>query len=1032
MRRIAAGVLVAGALGVIVVLVAFASAVDASAASFGVKVVLAGTCKVSTCSDSSSLSELFTQAAGHPNYGITDFKVASVHVPGAPGTEPEAPVKPIKRARVDLPVGLSINPEAVPRCSMADFTSAEAVPGKEIFAPSLCTPETVVGKDLVTVVVEPAEGVYADVPLEGVVYNLQRPEGVPAEFGVAVSLAPLGYVGLYAHTLLEGGVSWHAEAGVSPSGDYHEYFKINHIGAEPPLLESRLEFNGNIGTGGFLTLPSECDGGQSTQIEAESYEGEVARSTFTTPIGATGCNAVPFAPEVKLEPSTSQSDAADAATVRVIVPQNSDPNAINSSALKSAEVRLPEGMSLNPAAAAGLEACSDAQFEQHGGGAVTCPAGSRIGAAQIETPTLPPGALAGSVYVGEPLTGASPSSGSEYRIFIDAESKRYGVSVRLEGRVHANESTGQLSTLVTENPQTSFHEFVVELNDAAHAPLANPLLCGAANTSASLVPYSAPASTATAGSAFTVNFNGGACASPLPFGIAQSASASPTTGGANTSFTLDLTRPEGNQYLSSVSTTLPEGLIATIPTVPQCTEAQANAKSCPAASAIGTATVTLGSGPKPYALSGTVYLTGPVAGVSVKAFPQAPPSAPYGLLVLVNAEKVGPYDYGVIATRAAIDIDPHTARVIVSGTLPTIEGGVPLRMRSLTIYITHPNFMVNPTSCAQLVTDTSLTSTLAGAATLATPFQATGCEALSFTPQLRAYSSARHTRKLGASLQVTISQPAHEANIKAVSVTLPAKLPSRESTLKQACLEATFAADPLSCPVASKVGNARVNTPALPGTLSGPVYIVSHGSRAYPDLDIVLQGDGVTVILTGQTNIRKGITHTKFLTLPDVPIASLVLTLPVGAKSILAGNGSFCRHPMYMPTVIVAQNGRRLTQKTRIQMRGCPIEVLRRRVEGNRVLLVVKVPAAGRIAAGGKYLMTMHRRVRKAGRFRIAVPLTRRGIALLTSRHVLSVRVRVRFVAKHARGRPSQTFVRARFTAQPKPKPKPVPRPGRG
>lgn len=1013
MKRVSARLTLGAALVAVVGTLSLTSAPAASAAGFGVEEFLAGTCTVATCSKESTLSELFTQAAGHPNYGITDFKIASTEVGGA-----EVPLGVLKRVRVDLPAGLSVNPTAVPLCPMPAFESIEVSEG--VYGPSACEPATIVGKDYVTVVVEPLEHIYADVPLEGDVYNLEQPEKVPAEFGVAIDLAPLGLAGAYAHTILEGGVSWHEEAGVSPSGDYHELFKINDVSAKLPLLESRLEFYGNIGEGGFLTLPSTCNVVQTTQIEVESYEGEAASTSFTTPIGATGCGLVPFEPKLTLTPGTGQSDRPNGATFDLEVPQNVEPEGINSSTLKTTTVTLPEGMTLNPSVANGLEACTDAEFGKSSESPVACPFKSALGSVEIKTPTLPE-ALKGSIYAGAPVAGKSPASGDEYRIFLNAESTRYGVAVRLVGNVSANEQTGRLTATFADNPESPFSNFILKFNEGTNGPLANPLVCGKASADASLTPYTdVPPTLSLVTEPFTVDFDGkgAACPSPLPFSIAQSTSSTPTTGGASSSFTLNLVRPEGNQYLSEVSTTLPEGVVAKIPSVPLCGEAEVAAKSCPAASAIGTATVSLGSGSKPYSLTGTVYLTGPMKSVSVKAYPSPPEGAPYGLLVLVNAEKVGPYNYGIIATKATINVDPYTARVTVSSQLPTIEGGVPLRMRTLDIAVTHENYILNPTSCAMLATESTFISTMGAKDSVSTPFQATGCESLAFEPSFKAYSNARHTRKRGASLKVGVTQKPGEASIKSVTTTLPKKLPSRESTLKHACPEATFAANPFACPAGSRVGGATAKTPVLPDELTGPIYVVSHGGRAYPDLDVVLKGDGVTFILVGNTSIKKGITHSKFLTVPDVPITSFKLKLPIGRHSILSGNGKFCKKPMYMPTTIIAQNGKKVTQKTRIHISECPVEVLKRKVKGDKVVLTVKTASAGKLGVSGKFLRHIHKTVSKGGKTKLVAKLSASGKSALRARGHIKVRIKVRFVPKANSNHASKAFVSATLRAK--------------
>lgn len=968
----------------------------ASAAEFKLSEFVSATCKTDNC------SEPYTQAAGHPNVGLTVFKLASE---GSAGKEvPSGGLA--KNLRVDVPVGLSVSPGAVPQCKMAEFEGIEVAKGA--YTAPACASDTILGVNMVVVAVEVAPNTFVDVELTGDVYNLVQPEGVPAEFGVALSLEPLGptYKGVYAHTLLEGGVSWHKENGlngrqIENGGDYHEYFKIHDLSEELPLLKSTLIYNGQTGKG-FLTVPSACTGPQTSAIEVESNTGTVATDSFTTPLGAEGCNLVKFEPSVALEPGTTQPDLPDAATVKVKVPQNEVATEIDSSTLKESTIVLPEGMTFNPAAANGLVACTDAQFAMGSAAKVDCPEASQIGTAEIVTPTLPGGGpLKGAVYVGEPVSGKSPSSGQEYRIFIDAESARYGLAVRLEGKVSANESTGQLSTVVAENPQLPFSEFILAFTggkNGGNVPLANPLACGTANSSASLLPYTGQPAALPPITPFEI-----ACTS-TPFSPEQTTEALPGAGGSTSSFTIKLTRSDGQQYLRKISAELPLGMVAKIPSASQCGEPAAKEGTCPEASKIGIVEASVGAGATPYPLAGSVYLTGPYKG------------APFGLSIVVPATKVGPYDYGNIVTQAGISIDPYTTRVTVAGELPTIVGGVPLRLKALTIDIKRGNFMLNPTSCEKLSTNTTLTSTAGATDTIATPFQATGCGSLGFKPQFSYSTNAYTTKRFGASLNVKLAETAGDANIKSVSVTLPMKLPSRTSTLKQACLEATFAANPASCPAGSKVGTAKVTTPTLPGTLEGPAYFVSHGGAAFPDLDLVLKGDGVTVILVGNTNISKNITHTTFATLPDVPVNSFELNLPTGENSALAANGDFCKGKMYMPTTVVGQNGKTINEKIQIQVAECPVRVVGQKVSGSSATITAAVSSAGRLSTSGQDLVVIHKQIAKAvGNAKIAVQLSSLGRYILATTRQIDVKVRVGFKASTGAKRESKAFVNLVF-----------------
>jgi hypothetical protein len=152
------------------------------------------------------------------------------------------------------------------------------------------------------------------------------------------------------------------------------------------------------------------------------------------------------------------------------------------------------------------------------------------------------------------------------------------------------------------------------------------------------------------------------------------------------------------------------------------------------------------------------------------------------------------------------------------------------------------------------------------------------------------------------------------------------------------------------------VGHAVVHTQVLPVPLEGPVYFVSYGGEAFPDVEMVLQGCGVTIDLVGNTDIKHGITSSTFKTVPDAPVSSFEVNLPEGKYSALAANGNLCKQKLTMPTELKAQNGAEIKQNTEIEVTGCPnsISISSHKVKGKTTTIEVSVPAAGKVIASGK------------------------------------------------------------------------------
>jgi uncharacterized repeat protein (TIGR01451 family) len=924
-----------------------------------------------------------TQAGSHP-FGLTTTLVMNRTIQrGAP-----EPVALPRDLRFNLPPGLIGNPNAATRCTMTNFYATAG--DTEI---NLCPPSSVVGVAAVTGDEPVVVGVFTKtVP----VFNLVPSQGEPARFGFKVigkvpividtSVRTGSDYGVVASVneatqiagLLSSQVTLWGVPG-DPRHDQSRGWECVDGGAYQEQVGKPCPTSSALPQEPFLTLPTSCATSPASEPFSSSTEADswAAPGSFLSneyawlnesgePLGLKGCGQLPFAPTIQVTPEEAHSAPVHSAStptglsVNVRVPQTTtlepNPEGRAEADVKDTTIRLPEGVQLNPAAANELQACSEGQIGYERLNPQTqmqeftrtkptpteplCPQASKVGVVHIKTPLLSH-ELEGALYLAEPAPngegGRNPFN-SLVALYLVAEDPVSGVLVKLAGEGKLEPGSGRVSTSFVNTPQLPFEDLKVELFGGERASVTTPALCGNYGTQAEFTPWSgtSPVDISSPPEEFAIIEGCGS--SPLAFAPALQKTATNGQAGAFTPFTLQIARPDGNQALKSFSLGLPPGLAAVLASVPLCPEPQAAQGTCgekSPESLIGHSLVSTGLGSEPYALPGSVYLTGPYGG------------APFGLSSVTPLEHVGPFDLGRIVVRSSISIDPYTAAAsidtnattLISTTgasesfsgLPEMIKGIPSQIKQLTVSVDRSGFQFNPTNCSPMTVNATLNGWQGASTKASRPFQTSNCAGLPFAPTLTASTTGHASKADGASLTVKVtSQGLGVANIAKVFLTIPKILPSRlQPTLQHACLEAVFNSNPAGCDEDSVIGYATVHTPILKSPLTGPAYVVSHGGAAFPDVEFVLQGEGVEIILDGKTDIKDGVTYSRFESAPDSPFTSFETVLPEGPHSILAVNTleapnyDLCGHDLTIPTQITGQNGAVLEQTTKVAVTGC-------------------------------------------------------------------------------------------------------------
>jgi hypothetical protein len=841
--------------------------------------------------------EAATQAGSHPYEAGTEFDVNFHEEPGLCFPECQVPDGNFKDVQVDLPAGLVGNPNALPKCSLAVFLTGLTIFGSQ----SNCPPNTAIGLSTL-------KGNVVFLPLTAVVYNLEPVSNEPARFGFRA---------------LTAGVA--LDASIRTGGDYGTTVTIPEASQGLPVTGSELNFWGVPGDSShdvwrgapfegpvrpFLSNPTSCTGPVLTNLRMNSWQepNNYQEASFLShnpafePVGTDGCDKVPFAPSLNLqsEPPSAASPTALSATLHV--PQhNENPNGLISSHLKKAAVKLPPGVTVNAAAAAGLGGCSEAQFGLDNANPVNCPGDSRIGLGEIVSPLLTE-PLTGSIYLAQ--QNANPF-GSLLAIYYVVEAQ--GVTIKIAGKIDTDPNTGQVTATFDNNPQLPFSDFKLDFFGGPGGVLVNPSDCGDKTYTSTIDGWSGK--TANTTDSFSVNQN----CSTGGFNPGFSAGTTQPVAGSYSPLGVDVTRNDGEQNVSAIGVTLPKGVAAKIAGVPLCPEANAAAGNCPATSQVGAVNIAAGTGPEPVWVPQpgkaptAVYLTGPYKG------------QPYGLVFRVPVQ-AGPFDLGTVSVRAAISVNPDTAQVsVASDSLPQILQGIPIDYRHIHIGIFRAGFTVNPTNCQEQATASTIVSDTGAAVTPASRFQVGSCGNLGLKPKLFTRIWGKTNRGAHPKFRAVLEPRSGDANLGRIALTLPRSEFLDQAHIKTICTRVQFAAN--ACPQASVYGWAKARTPLFDQMFEGPVYLRSSNNKL-PDLVAALKGP-VAFNLAGRIDSKNKGIRTTFESPPDVPVSKFILYMKGGSKGLLVNSRNICNQKYRSNANMRGQNGRKKTLKPVLKNSRC-------------------------------------------------------------------------------------------------------------
>ena len=637
-----------------------------------------------------------------------------------------------------------------------------------------------------------------------------------------------------------------------------------------------------------------------------------------------------FNPVLYSSPTTAETDAPSGLNIDLSAPQFLG-FAASPSELRKAVVTLPEGFTINPDAADGQTMCTDAEANFSSEGPAHCPDQAKIGTFSIGSQALD-GRLEGAVYIGE------PKPGDQYRLFEIATG--FGIHAKLVGSVKPDPVTGQLTAHFEGLPQVPFDDFQLHLFASDRGLMATPTRCGIYTTKGIFYPWNTALAEQESTQVFSLETgpHGALCPGQVrPFHPSLVGRNLESRRGRLQRIHLKLDREDGDQFLGKLNFTMPPGLTANLRGLSYCPEAaitaaatrpgeaeRAQIRVAPPARRSGPPTSRPGPGSHPFHAVGSIYLAGPFHG------------APLSLAAITPA-LAGPYDYGTVVVRVGIRVDPQDAHVIAdSEAVPSIIGGVPIRMRSIQVNIDKPNFMINPTNCAPFSVDSQGIGDQGTGADFSSPFNAVNCFGLPFKPRMSMRQLGGHKstqRSQNPALQFDLNTRPGDANIRTVSVTLPSAYEIDQSHLGNICSKTQLEKE--HCAGRQPIGTATTVTPLLEQPLTGLAYAVS-GYGKLPHVVFILGGQVTLMPEAVSSSVQGGRLKTTVPVVPDAPIGHFRLSLFGGKKGYFANTRNLCAAPVVSTVEITGQNGKTVKQNVRMKTACGQSKAERSRRQGRR------------------------------------------------------------------------------------------------